>query len=265
MLSTQYNIPVLNAGSVQRLVSDYEVPKGDKLLKEVQVKGKRIIKPQTVDRRQRSYGIADAIIWSDQFNLGYPNLLYSIRGKVPGLVVNIGNIGEQSVYFSRAMGLSISNQGGPLVTVDDVPLSGNAGDILASINPNTVESVEFTKRLNVLYGSQGANGVISVYTKKGASVFSTPPNFQKIKVTGYSRSRPFRFPNYDDPETDKSQGDYRSTIYWNPEVKTDAKSGLAKVSFFSADLPGLYHVIAEGVTQNGEPIRCTYYFEVESR
>lgn len=271
-LTTQYTIATMDAGSVQRLVSEYEVPKGDKLLAEVQVKGKRIVKPEAVDRTQRSYGIADYVIKSDKLSTNYPNLLYAIQGKIPGLIVNAAS---HRINFSRAMGMSVSNQGGPLVTVDDVPLNNanpdseeanSAGTILASIDPNTVESIEFTKRLSVLYGSQGVNGVISVYTKKGTSgAFSSPPNFQKIKVTGYSRPRPFRYPDYDDPQTERSQGDYRSTIYWNPNVMTDSKTGYAKISFFSADLPGLYRVVAEGVTQDGEPVRYEHYFKVESR
>jgi hypothetical protein len=272
-LTTQYSIATIEAGSVQRLISEYEVPKGDKLLAGVLVKGKRIINPEPVDRIRRSYGAADFAIAADQLNTTYANLLYAIQGKMAGLVVNAAS---QNVYFTRAGGLSVSNMGGgPLVTVDDVPLgdasdpgdgSNGAGRILSSINPNTVESIEFTRRLSVLYGSQGVNGVISVYTKKGASgMFNSPPNFQKIKVIGYSRSRLFRHPDYNDPQTDKSLADYRSTIYWNPNVMMDSKTGSAKISFFSADLPGFYRVVAEGVTQDSEPVRCEYYFRVESR
>ena len=86
-----------------------------------------------------------------------------------------------------------------------------------------------------------------------------------IKVPGYTPSRKFRFPDYEDPKTDASQADYRSLLYWNPEVRTNYKTGSATVSFYAADLPGRYRVVVEGVTQNGDPVRCVSFIEVDNR
>ena len=44
--------------------------------------------------------------------------------------------------------------------------------------------------------------------------------------------------------------DRRSTIFWEPNLITDA-SGKADLSFYSADLPGTYSVIIEGTDMNG--------------
>ncbi|MBK7652713.1 MAG: TonB-dependent receptor plug domain-containing protein [Flammeovirgaceae bacterium] len=104
---------------------------------------------------------------------GYGNLLYSIQGLIPGLLVRQVKIkGETDrwvVYTSRGATSSISNSNEVLVMVDNVPLGGSVEQILLGINPDIVESIEFTNRINVLYGSQGASGVISIYTKQASN------------------------------------------------------------------------------------------------
>lgn len=41
------------------------------------------------------------------------------------------------------------------------------------------------------------------------------------------------------------------------------KPGTATVSFYTADLVGNYRILAEGITQNGEPVRCEYFLVVD--
>ncbi len=114
--------------------------------------------------------------------------------------------------------------------------------------------------INVLYGSAGGSGIVAIYTKRSAAddKIKTDPKFSQLKVPGYAPARNFRFPDYDDPSTDRSQDDFRSTIYWNPYITTDSNSGKSSVSFFAADLEGTYRIIAEGISHSGEPIRCEY-------
>ncbi len=144
-------------------------------------------------------------------------------------------------------------------------MSGEAGNVLQTIDINAIESIEFTSRLNSLYGTQGAYGVISVYTKTGMSVDNTDPNFQTLKLPGFSKRRMFAAPDYSNPQTDATQTDFRATIYWNPDVKTKAGTGTSSVSFFAADLPGLYRVVVEGVTAEGTPVRGETYLTIEEK
>lgn len=51
-------------------------------------------------------------------------------------------------------------------------------------------------------------------------------------------------------KTSSNTRDVRSTIYWNPTIITDT-AGKARVSFYSADLPGKYSVVLNGATLNG--------------
>jgi hypothetical protein len=269
-LQSDYQLPALFAGSVQRIVSPFEVPKGDSLLNVVQIKGKKINEEKNEKKVTSTYGPSDFVLAEKDMNLNYPNLLYAIAGKVPGTIVNIA---EERIEFTRASGMSVKNQSSPMLMINDVPVSpgpdpdgrpGNAGRILAMIDPRTVKSIGFTKRLNVLYGTQGVHGVISIYTKDDFDEYAVPPNFQRVRLAGFNRERKLLFPDYS-VTTENATADYRSTIYWNPKLKTGYEDGKVEVSFFSADLPGIYHVVVEGVNRDQQPIRADYYFEVESR
>ncbi len=57
----------------------------------------------------------------------------------------------------------------PLVVIDGFPMTEGTG--LNAIDPNTIKSIEFLKDAasTAIYGSRGANGVIMVETKQGAS------------------------------------------------------------------------------------------------
>lgn len=250
---------IVSVGTLQRLYSEYEVPKDSKLLEAVEVTGSREQAENVQRLKTRTYGRADHTLTAAQLNVNAGNLLWALVGKVPGLIVNPS---QGTIYFSRALGNSFVNPIGPMVTINDVPMAGDAGMVLQTIDFNTIESIEFTNRLNVLYGASGANGVISVYTKTGPSVDKTDPNFQTIKLPGFAKTRKFEAPDYSSAKDSHAQADYRSTIYWNPDVNTD-ESGRATVSFFASDLAGLYRVVVEGVTADGRPVMSQIYLTIE--
>lgn len=250
---------VVQAGAVQRIFSEYEVPKDSKMLEEIEVRGQRAEDSEFERAKRRPYGRADRVLTSKQLNVNSGNILFALVGKVPGLLVN-PTLG--TVYFSRAVGNSIILPASPLVTVNDQPMAGEAGMVLQSLDFNMIESIEFTGRLNSLYGAQGANGVIAVYMKSGAGVDTKDPNFQTIKMAGFSPLREFKAPSYEQPKQQGGPGDYRSTIYWNPDVRPNPSNGTATVSFYASDLAGLYRVVVEGVGANGKPVRAVHYLNI---
>ncbi len=264
------NIDILKTDLAQRILSEYEAPKGTRVLQEVVIKSAKIQEEYKAEYRvQRSYGKPDHVIKKNDLNLNYGNLLLALPGKIPGLIVrqsyNEGQEMRWVVYVERGKNSSINNPKEVIVTVNDVLMSGTPENILSNIDPAIVETIEVKNAINVLYGSFGGSGIISIYTKKDYQKNERVKPITMMKVQGYSRALKFSAPDYSDPQTDKVQADYRSTIYWNPEVTTDTKTGLAKVSFFAADLPGRYSIVVEGVTQKGEPVRSTRFIVVASK
>ena len=56
--------------------------------------------------------------------------------------------------------------------------------------------------------------------------------------------------------------DLRSTIYWNPTVKTD-KDGKAAFNFFTAGTPGIYKVVIEGIDNKGSFGRSAFVLHIQ--
>ena len=100
-----------------------------------------------------------------------------LQGKVAGLqsVPLSGQPGSAQQIRIRGIG-SISASSAPLYVVDGVPMNTgdasnltNSSNLLATINPNDIESVSVLKDAAAasIYGSRAANGVIIINTKKG--------------------------------------------------------------------------------------------------
>ena len=95
------------------------------------------------------------------------NVSNALAGRVAGLTV-IGQGGEPGNDYSTILvrGLNTFKDATPLFVVDGVPLQGS--DKLQRIDPSSIESITVLKDASAaIYGSQGANGVILVTTKRG--------------------------------------------------------------------------------------------------
>jgi hypothetical protein len=81
-----------------------------------------------------------------------------------------------------------------------------------------------------------------------------------IDPLGYQASRDFYSPVYETKEQQEAPTpDLRTTIYWNPDVQTDA-DGKAKISFYTSDIPASYTITIEGVTKDGALFHKTIHF-----
>jgi TonB-dependent starch-binding outer membrane protein SusC len=119
-------------------------------------------------------------------NLPVAGVDQALQGKVAGMAVT-SNSGQPGGGVSlRVRGITSVNSNDPLIVVDGVPFntntvsnSGYAGlggsdgqtgnSFLATLNPNDIESIDVLKDASAqaIYGSQAANGVILITTKKG--------------------------------------------------------------------------------------------------
>lgn len=106
-----------------------------------------------------------------------------LSGRVAGVnIVTSGAPGSGSQIRIRG-GSSLNASNNPLIVIDDLPMAGTAGGsrgVLASINPNDIESFSVLKDASAtaIYGSRGANGVIIITTKKGRKEYTLDYDFQ---------------------------------------------------------------------------------------
>ncbi|MCB0489772.1 MAG: carboxypeptidase-like regulatory domain-containing protein [Cyclobacteriaceae bacterium] len=263
-------LPIESTESHQRIISEYEVPKGVMVLEEVEIKDTRIDE-DAVQRYAESYGQADYVLDARHLNTSYGNLLYTLNGQLPGFVARETNQIDASgrpvwaIYTERARNSSMGTPPPPLILINNVAAVGEAHTVLSSIDPATIVRIELTTRINPMHGAQGAGGVLSIYTKTGAEIESRPqdPNFVTLNIKGFDISRDFSSPRYDLPSEDTSRGDYRATIYWNPTV-VSGTSHETSLSFFAADLETSYRIEVEGLTKNGRPVRTVRYITIRN-
>jgi len=111
-----------------------------------------------------------------------PNFMEALSGKVAGIDIKVSASGVGGSTKAVLRGArSLSGTSEALYVIDGVPMVNNKGgqpgsyggndrgDGLSSINPADIETVNVLRGANasILYGSQGANGVILITTKKG--------------------------------------------------------------------------------------------------
>ena len=132
----------------------------------------------------------------------------------------------------------------PLFLVDNVPVDIS---VVQTMNPQDVERIEVLKGPSAaIYGSRGSNGVIAIFTIRGRFMIKGVLNFDML---GFHRPREFYSPKYGTPFDDLVE-DFRTTLYWNPTIKTDS-SGLAQISFYCSDVTTSFHVVVEGISTDG--------------
>ncbi|MBK7172090.1 MAG: TonB-dependent receptor [Bacteroidales bacterium] len=119
-------------------------------------------------------------------NLHVTGVDQAMQGKLAGVTVT-NNSGQPGGGVAlRVRGFTTINSNDPLIVIDGVPFTTNTvsssgydglgggrgqtgNSFLANINPNDIESIDVLKDASAqaIYGSQAANGVIMITTKKG--------------------------------------------------------------------------------------------------
>ncbi|CAG5006898.1 TonB-dependent receptor P3 [Dyadobacter sp. CECT 9275] len=110
------------------------------------------------------------------------NFVDALNGKAAGIDIKVSSSGAGGSTRAVLRGnKSLQGSSEALYVIDGIPMVNNkggqpgsyggtdGGDGLSSINPSDIESISVLRGANasILYGSQGANGVILVTTKKG--------------------------------------------------------------------------------------------------
>jgi hypothetical protein len=222
------------------------------VLKEVVIRSTRPVVKHSANLN--GPGNADQVLVGDQIPSGFANISDALIGRLVGVQVINGKF--------------ISTRGGELtVNLDGITIPD---DEVSSINPYDIESVEVLRLVSSysIYGSQaGRGGIILLTSKTGDEanneyVSRPAPGILTYSPIGYYKARKFYSPQYDDPKTNQSVANLRTTIYWNPNIVTD-KDGNASFEFFNAGSPGTYRVVIEGIDVDGNIGRQVYRYKVE--
>lgn len=206
----------------------------------------------------------DRLIKKEQF-ANCPIFMTCLQASLTGVTYR-----EENFYISRD--LNAGNTTPMQVFYNGMPVDAN---YVNSINPTDIESVEvFLKdELGLVNRANNSNGVIVINGKKVEKAkqmsmeeirrLLPKPGEIKFIPQGYSLTKEFYSPKYLVPQSMNSGNDLRTTIYWNPKIKTDKATGLSAVEFYNADGRGTYTAIVEGIDAEGHIGRSVYKYKVE--
>ncbi|MBA7513004.1 hypothetical protein ES705_05013 [subsurface metagenome] len=214
---------------------DFILKSGSILLDEVKVIGQ---KPEKEDRHFRIYSKPRTSYKLTNRDLGYQNVFEYLQTRDIGLVGG-------AISFIGGSGVMCLLDGNP------VPK-----EVLMNIPMSDIDVVDLLKHYSIgeiaIFGTRGAGGIVSVFTKKGGGEYYDPytPGTIAEKIVGYSSYREFYSPKYTPGNIDSEKPDHRITLYWNPDIITE--NGKASISFFTSDDISRYKIFVEGITQIGE-------------
>ena len=219
----------------------YAIESGTYWIDEVEIVGEE--KATLIDLKKeadRMYGSPQRSFKISEEDYTYLNLLDYLENKVPGVLVT-------------SDGISIRGGGQPLIMLDDVIQMEEMSDI-ETMPMADIDHVDlfYSGAQLALFGAQGGNGVIAIYTRMG-TINTDFTRYVKgrttMRVDGFQRPRKFYAPKYNIDNINNEMPDYRPTLYWEPFVELEGDK--AEIEFFTSDFLARYIVIAEGISKNG--------------
>ncbi len=137
----------------------------------------------------------------------------------------------------------------PLVLLDGLPVFDLIK--LMEFDPLKVKRLELITR-KYFSGKEVIEGIVSFSTYKGnLDGFQLNPDALLVEYPGLQLQREFYSPGYEtQQQVSSSLPDFRSLLYWSPDVQTSNK-GSGSLSFYTSDKPGKYVVIVQGISSSG--------------
>ncbi len=221
------------------------------------------VKKYNLENGMRTYNLAELTVTANRkSNIKTESPYYSIMSSMVITAEDVDKWKLLSVYdlLRRIPGVTVSGSNvlyrgnTPMLLLDNVPTENIDYDMLVVDDIQDAFATPGTT-MGVIFGSRGANGAIVINTKKGfIQTKRMSSNIKYLNASGFQQPTQFYSPVYrTDLEKNNGKPDFRTTIYWNPNVQIGA-DGMMNLSFYSADTSSKYTVLLEGVDRDGHLI-----------
>jgi hypothetical protein len=173
----------------------------------------------------------------------------------PKMVTSANTVIEYLV--NRIPGLNVSPNGSmkwrggsPILYLNEVRADIGTLSTIPLIN---VAMIKAFPPIFMFAAGGGAGGAVAVYTRVGND-YTPPelPGLQSLLLGGYTKFKEFYHPNYDQGENVILKSDYRTTLYWNPNLITNSSEQHLKVEFFNNDFTKSFKLVLEGINAAGK-------------
>jgi len=218
-----------------------------KVLEEVIVKSKTKSPVQILDEKYASglFSGGDGYQFDlvhDPFASSAQSIFTYLQGKVPGLQITVGG--------GPGGAASLNWRGGaPQLYLDEMQSDPS---FLSGLNVNDVAYVKVFRPPFFGGAGGGANGAIAIYTRRGNDVKMDPgKGLANNTVYGYTPIRQFYSPNYGTFDKRNEEKDFRTTLYWNPNVNIVPNKRQVTLTFYNNDVSDFFRVVIEGMSTDG--------------
>ncbi|GAA4508966.1 hypothetical protein GCM10023172_41930 [Hymenobacter ginsengisoli] len=189
------------------------------------------------------------------------NIFQYLQGRMAGVAVtgNHMNIRQASTMQDQSTGKFKLIE--PLYLIDGSPVSA---ELFASFPISDIQSVDImNQNSGAIFGLNAYGGVVAAYSRRNGTLPEqgsadvlpvARSGMQMVKVPGYYQAREFYAPRYSAATASSLPDPRYATLYWAPELQTDAK-GQAQLSFFTSDAGGTFQAVAEGLSPQGLPLQ----------
>ena len=181
-----------------------------------------------------------------------------ISGRIPGVRVLRG-VDTNNILYPQDVKVIVRNQSsahptGALILLDGFEIDAEGLAFILSLPMYVIDRVDLLNA-SPLYGMRGAGGVVNIIRKQEVrrGQVTLSPNSAYTRINGFDIPRVFYSPDYDKKKQEPFVPDFRSTIFWKPDIRIE-QGREVKFDFNNADETGEIKVIVEGVTAEGTPV-----------
>ncbi|WKN32902.1 hypothetical protein PZB74_06035 [Porifericola rhodea] len=199
----------------------------------------------------RFYGAPNYEIKLDDY-ITLPNFVEVNRELMPGIRLRESKGSYDLDVFDASSRTFLTGE--PSVFLDGVLIHDL--DYLVNFSPSEIALIEMVNR-RTYYGEYRLDGTIAVYSKQGNAYLSAlSPTAKLSRLSLYSPSKPF--PKKESPPA--NQPDFRTLIHWEPGLTLN-EDGIV-LNFENSDELGIFEIVVEGITQEGQIIRAEKTYKV---
>lgn len=193
------------------------------------------------------YGIPDEQYYLDDFTR-FPVMEDVLREYVTGVFLSK----SKGHYKFQVSNVNANHKftNNPLVLVDGVPILNI--DRVMELDPLKIQRIDVKTRKEFL-GPFSFEGIVSFVSYDGELMNQVPldDKMLKLEYKGLQRKRIYFTPIYESDDTSNRRlPDFRDLLFWKPDINVN-ESGHVKLSFYSSDRVGGYHIFINGISSSG--------------
>lgn len=146
----------------------------------------------------------------------------------------------------------------PLIVVDGIQIQDFS--LISNLNPVLVNYIDVVPQ-QYRYGPKIFGGIIAITTKEND--FKLPentPNTLNFELLSPIKNAEFEAKNYQNSTDFSRIPDYRTQLYWNPEVKVTQQP--QQIAFYTSDKQGTFEATLTGYNASGEKVLVKKTFSV---